>query len=75
MSWADICTNSLKKGAISFHKAIIDSDIIANYNSIISSAELEPDCHVCKNVLHGIVSLYVFVRSFAFVKAGYSSSL
>lgn len=56
---------SLEIGGIT-HKVISDSDIIANYNSIISDAELEPDSRVCKDVLHGIVSLYVNVRSFSF---------
>ena len=35
---------------------------------MVSDAELEPDSHVCKDVLYGIVSLYVHVRSFSFAK-------
>lgn len=50
------------------NKATSDSDILANYNLMISDAELEPDSHVCKDVLRGIVSLYVHVRSFSFAK-------
>lgn len=50
------------------HKAVSDSDILANYNLMLSDAELEPDSHVCKDVLHGIVRLYAHVRSFSFAK-------
>ena len=50
------------------HKAASDSDIVANYNLMISDVELEPDSHVRKDVLHGIVSLYINVRSFSFAK-------
>ena len=51
------------------NKATSDSDILAYYNLMVSDAELEPpDSHVCKDVLHGIVSLYVHVRSFSFAK-------
>jgi len=39
------------------HKATSDSDILANYNLMISVAELELDRHVCKDVLHAIVCL------------------
>ena len=35
---------------------------------MISDAELIPDSHVCKDVLHAIVTLYVRVRSFSFAK-------
>ena len=50
------------------NKAKSDSGILAYYNLMVSDAELEPDSHVCKDVLHGIVSLYVHVRSFSFAK-------
>ena len=50
------------------NKATSDSDILAYYNLMVSDAELEPDNHVCKDVLSGIVSLYVHVRSFSFAK-------
>ena len=48
------------------NKATSDSDILAYYNLIVSDAELEPDSHVCKDVLRGIINLYV--RSFSFAK-------
>lgn len=50
------------------NKATSDSDILAYYSLMVSDAELEPDSHVCKDVLHSIVSLYVHVRSFSFAK-------
>lgn len=50
------------------NKATSDSDILAYYNLMVSDAELEPDSHVCKDVLRGIISLYVHVRSFSFAK-------
>ena len=50
------------------NKATSDSDILAYYSLIVSDEELEPDSHVCKDVLHSIVSLYVDVRSFSFAK-------
>ena len=50
------------------HKATSDSDILANYNLMISDVELKLDSHVCKDVLHGMVSLYINVCSFSFAK-------
>ena len=50
------------------NKATNDSDILAYYNLIVSDAELESDNHVCKDVLSGIVSLYVHVCSLSFAK-------
>ena len=50
------------------NKATSDCDILAYYNLMVSDAELEPNSHVCKEVLHGIVSLYVHVGSFSFAK-------
>ena len=47
------------------HNATNDSDI---WNLMISDVELELDSHVRKDVLHGIVSVYMNVRSFSFVK-------
>ena len=35
---------------------------------MISDVELKPDSHVRKDVLHGIVSLYINERSFSFAK-------
>ena len=50
------------------HKATSDSDMLANHNLMISDVELEPDSHVRKDVLHGIVSLYINECSFSFAK-------
>ena len=51
------------------NKATSDSDILAYYSLMVSDVvELEPDSHVCKDVLHSIVSLYVHVCSFSFAK-------
>ena len=47
------------------HNATSDSDIC---NLMISDVELELDIHVRKDVLHGIVNVYMNVRSFSFVK-------
>ena len=47
------------------HNATSDSDIC---NLMISDVELELDSHVRKDVLHGIVSVYINVCSFSFVK-------
>ena len=38
------------------HDVISDSDIC---NLMISDAEIEPDSHVCKDILHSIVSVYI----------------
>ena len=47
------------------HNATSDNDIC---NLLISDVELEQDSHVRKDVLHGIVSVYINVCSFSFVK-------
>ena len=49
-------------------ESISDCDVLSNYNLILAEAELEPDKHVEKDVLHNIVSLYVRVRAFSFAK-------
>ena len=49
-------------------KSSRDSDVLANYDLIVSEAEFKPDIHVRKDVLHDIVSLYVRVRSFSYSK-------
>ena len=49
-------------------ESISDCDVLSNYNLIFAEAELEPDKHVEKDVLHNIVSLYVRVRAFSFAK-------
>ena len=49
-------------------KATSDSDVLSNYGLIITDAEIKPSSHVIKDVLHGIMTLYVRVRSFSFAK-------
>ena len=40
----------------------MDSDVLTNYDLILSAAECKPDIHVTKGVLHDILSLYIRVR-------------
>ena len=49
-------------------ESISDCDVLSNNNLILAEAELEPDKHVEKDVIHNIVSLYVRVRAFSFAK-------
>ena len=49
-------------------KATSDSDVLSNYGLIITDAEIKPASHVVKDVLHGIMTLYVRVRAFSFAK-------
>ena len=49
-------------------KATSDSDVLSNYGLIITDAEIKPPSHVIKDVLHGIMTLYIQVRSFSFAK-------
>ena len=49
-------------------KSVSDSELLSNYHLVVSDAQLVPDSHVSKDLLHGIVSLYVRVRSFSFSK-------
>ena len=44
-------------------KSSMDSDLLTNYDLILSEAECKPDIHVRKGVLHDILSLYIRVRS------------
>ena len=46
----------------------IDSDVLANYQLIVSEADCDSYSHVQKDVLHNIVSLYIRVRSFSYAK-------
>ena len=39
-----------------------------NYGLIITDAEIKPASHVIKDVLHGIMTLHVLVRSFSFAQ-------
>ena len=50
------------------HKAISDSDILANFNLMVTDADIKPDSYVSKEVLYGIVKLYVRVRAFSVAK-------
>lgn len=49
-------------------KAISDSDILANFNLMIINADIKPDSHVSKDVLYGIIKLYIRVRAFSVAK-------
>ena len=44
-------------------KSSMDSDVLTNYDLILSEAECKPDIHVRKGVLHDILRLYIRVRS------------
>ena len=48
------------------HKAI--SDILANFNLMVTDTDIKPDSHVSKEVLYGIVKLYLRVRAFSVAK-------
>ena len=50
------------------HAAIKDCDVLANFNLILSVAQLKVDSHLHKDILNSMVSLYVRVRSFSFAK-------
>ena len=41
----------------------MDSDVLTNYDLILSEAECKPDIHVRKGVLDDILSLYIRERS------------
>ena len=47
------------------HKAISDSNILANFNLMVTDTDIKPDSHVSKEVLYGIVMIYVRVRAFS----------
>lgn len=38
------------------HKTVSDSEVLSNYHLVVSNADLVPDSHVIKDMLHGIVS-------------------
>jgi hypothetical protein len=44
------------------------SDVLSNYNLLLSETELIPDSCISKDILQSIVNLYVRVRSFSFAK-------
>ncbi|KAL9956840.1 hypothetical protein ACROYT_G038383 [Oculina patagonica] len=49
-------------------KATSDNDVLSHYGLIVTDAEIKPAGHVIKDVLYGIMTLYVRVRSFSFAK-------
>ena len=49
-------------------KSVTDSDVVSNYQTMVSDAELVPTKNVSKDVLHSIVNLYLRVRSFSLAK-------
>ena len=49
-------------------KSVSDSDVVSNYQTMVSNAELVPTKNVSKDVLHSIVNLYIRVRSFSLTK-------
>ena len=48
--------------------AIMDSQVISSFQSMVSDAEIVTISNVNKDVLHAIVSLYIRVRSYTFAK-------
>lgn len=46
----------------------IYSDVVSNYQTMVSEAELVPTNNVSKDVLHRIVNLYIRVHSFSLAK-------
>jgi len=68
--WSVTVNEALHKidiGSITL-KSSMDSDVLANYDLVVSGAECKPDIHVRKDVLHDILSLHVRVRSFSYSK-------
>lgn len=49
-------------------KAITDSDILANFDLIVTDASIKPDSHVSKDVLYSTIKLYIRVRAFSVAK-------
>ena len=47
-------------------KSSMDSDVLANYDLIVSEAKCKPNIHVRKDVLHDILSLCIRVCSFSY---------
>ena len=46
----------------------MDSQVISNFQSMVSDAEIGAISNVNKDVLHAIVSLYITVRCYTFAK-------
>ena len=49
-------------------RAVVDVDVVAAYNSLLSNSELVVPSSVAENVLHNIIQLYTRVRTFSFAK-------
>lgn len=49
-------------------KSVSDSDVVSNYQTMVSDAVLVPTKNVSKDVLDSIVNLYIRVRSFSLAK-------
>lgn len=49
-------------------KSVSDSDVVSNYQTMVSDAELVPTNNVSKDVLYRIVNLYIRVHSFSLAK-------
>ena len=62
--------NSLQKVDIAaiMQSTVRDSDILSNYQCMVSDTELIPNVEVSKNVFHAIVRLYIRVQSFSCAK-------
>lgn len=50
------------------HKSVSDSELLSNYHLMVANADLVAGSHAIKDTLHGIISLYIRVRSFSFAK-------
>ncbi|PFX17371.1 hypothetical protein AWC38_SpisGene18314 [Stylophora pistillata] len=49
-------------------RSMHDVTVVASHSAMLADSEVEISSHVAKDVLHNIISLYVRVRSFSFVK-------
>jgi len=54
--------------AVIAQNSVSDSDVVSNYQTMVSDAEMVPTKNVCKDVLYSIVNLYIRVRSFSLAK-------
>lgn len=49
-------------------KSVSNSDVVLNFQTMVSDSELVPTKNVSKDLLHSIVNLYIRVRSFTLAK-------
>ena len=54
--------------AVIAQNSVSDSDVVSNYQTMVSDAEMVPTKNVCKDVLYIIVNLYIRVRFFSLAK-------